>query len=648
MKQLNIDIETYSDMDLPKVGVYKYVNSPNFEVLLFSYAIDGGEVQTVDLASGDEMPDSIMAALTDPDIIKVAFNAQFERVALSTWFDDWLDPAQWHCTMVWANELGMPAGLGQVAKYLKLDVQKDTRGTQLINFFSKPCKPTKANNMRTRNYPTDDPEKWRTFVHYNKVDVYTEMAIGDALSAFPVKPSEWQLYALDQRINDRGVGIDTTLAVEAVNMMETQNDLNSARLKELTGLDNPNSLKQFKGWLAEQGYPFDKLGKALVEKALAEEDLPDNVALALRLRLSLSNSSTKKFVMMKNAECDDGRVHGLLQFYGANRTGRWAGRLVQVQNLPRNSIDTLDTARDLVKDGNSDAITLLYDSIPNTLKQLVRTALVPAKGNLFYICDFSAIEARVIAWLSGESWSLEAFRTHGKIYEATASKMFGIPLESISKHSPERQRGKVATLALGYQGGTNALITMGALDNGITEDELPDLVDSWRKANPHVVKFWWNVQKKAISVLQNGGVAHLQKGMKIYHKDGFMFIQLASGRKLAYANARLQEGKYGPEIIYDGQGDRVGYATLHTYGGKLVENIVQATARDLLAEAMWRLDKAGFPAVFHVHDEVVVDAPTDKSNELSQMEKVMCEVPKWADGLPLNAAGYTTPYYRKD
>lgn len=648
MKQLNIDIETYSDMDLPKVGVYKYVDSPNFEVLLFSYAADGGEVQTVDLASGETMPDDIMSALTDPKVTKVAFNAQFERVALSTWFEGWLDPAQWHCTMVWANELGLPAGLGQVAKYLGIDQQKDTRGTQLINFFSKPCKPTKANGQRSRNMPADDPEKWATFSYYNAQDVRTEMAIAKALAPFPVKPSEWQLYALDQHINDRGVGVDTKLAAEAVSMMEHQNDSNVAQLKALTGLDNPNSLKQFKEWLADNGHPFDKLGKALVQKALTEDNLPSEVAQALRLRLSLSNSSTKKFTMMKNAECDDGRVHGLLQFYGANRTGRWAGRLVQVQNLPRNNISTLDTARDLVKDGNSEGVELIYGSVPDTLKQLVRTALTPANGNLFYICDFSAIEARVIAWLAGEEWSLETFRTHGKIYEATASKMFGIPIEQIDHHSPYRQRGKVATLALGYQGGANALVTMGALENGITEDELPDLVQSWRKANPHVVRFWYDVQNAATDVLQNGGVAHLQKGMKLFKKQGFMFIQLASGRRLAYANARLQEGKYGPEIVYDGQGDRVGYATLHTYGGKLVENIVQATARDLLAEAMWRLDRKGFSAVFHVHDEVVVDAPVNLEDELKQMENIMCEVPEWAKGLPLNAAGYTTPYYRKD
>ncbi|MDA5386972.1 DNA polymerase [Loigolactobacillus backii] len=648
MRTLNLDLETYSEANLPKVGVYRYVNDPSFEILLFSYAIDGGEVTCIDLASGAVIPIEIVAAITDPGIIKVAFNAQFERVALSKFCGQTLDPEQWHDTMVTANELGLGGGLGQVAKFLGIDQQKDTRGTALINYFSKPCKPTKANGMRTRNRPSDAPDKWLIYITYNQQDVRTEMAIADKLVGFPVKKSEWQLYSMDQRINDRGVGVDQQLASGAVEIMTELNDQNIAQLKKVTGLDNPNSLVQFKGWLADQGYPFKTLGKATVQEALDKGDLSNMVAEALRLRLSLSNSSTKKYQTMIGAAGDDGRVHGLMQFYGANRTGRWAGRLVQVQNLPRNYLDPelLDFARECVKAGRPEDIDLIYDSVPDTLKQLIRTALVPAAGNKLVICDFSAIEARVISWFANETWSLEEFADNEDIYKATASRMFGIPKADIDKKI--RQRGKVATLALGYQGSVGALKAMGALDMGIPEDELQGLVDAWRKASPHVVKFWHDVQRGAVDVIENGGVAHLQRGLKAFMKSGFLFIQLPSGRRLAYAKAALEDSDYGPRITYMGQGTHVGFTKLETYGGKLVENIVQATARDLLAQSMYRLEKSGYPAVFHVHDEVVAEVPDEGDYNVADMREIMCRPIKWADGLPLNAAGFATYYYRKD
>ncbi|MCH4172591.1 MAG: DNA polymerase [Lactobacillus sp.] len=653
MKTLNIDIETYSDIDLTKVGIYKYADSVNFEILLFAYSVDHGEVVCVDMTK-DKVPDEILRALTDPLVTKVAFNAQFERVSLTHYLrrakrlapDAWLDAKQWRDTMVEANELGLPGSLKQAAAYLKIEQQKDTRGMRLINYFSKPTKPTNKNGMRMRNSPSDAPEDWQTFIDYNIQDVKVEMAIADKLSRFPVKQSEWDLWAMDQRINDRGVEIDVDLADGAIDLMETQNDANIAELKALTGLDNPNSLQQFKKWLAKMGYPFEKLGKVLVQDALDKGDLPEKVQHALELRLRLSNASTKKYLMMENARCTDGRLHGLLQFYGANRTGRWAGRLLQVQNLPRNYIGNLDQARAMVKNKDAEAIEWVYDSVPEVLKQLIRTALVPKEGSRLVICDFSAIEARVIAWYAGETWTLEAFATHGKIYEATASQMFDIPLEDIDKAT--RQKGKVATLALGYQGSTGALEAMGALKMGIPEDELPELVEKWREANKNIVGFWYNVQRAALEAIDHGRIVNLQKGLKLYKKGGFLFIQLPSGRRLAYARAHLETGKYGSsQMVYEGQGDRVGFTKLVTYGGKLVENIVQATARDLLAQAMYRLEQHGYKVIFHIHDEAVTEMP-EGTGSVEEMAEIMCEEVDWAKGLPLDAAGFETAYYMKD
>ncbi|MFG5564205.1 DNA polymerase [Enterococcus faecalis] len=653
MKTLNIDIETYSDEDLTKVGVYKYADSPNFEILLFAYSVDGQPVECVDLTV-NVIPDEIAVALTDKNVLKIAFNAQFERVCLSRYLGIpyYLDPSQWHCTMVHANELGLLASLGQCAKYLNIEQQKDTRGTQLINFFSKPCKPTKKNGMRTRNLPEHDPEKWQTFIEYCIQDVNVEMAIANKLNRFPVPESEWELYTLDQRINDRGAEIDHELATAAIDIMADLSEAGLNEMKKLTGLENPNSLAQLKKWLEEQGTPFEKLGKEVVLKALALGNLPENVAEVLKLRLSLSNSSTKKYLMMDNARCSDNRIHGILQFYGANRTGRWAGRLLQVQNLPRNYLSEIDFARQLVKEKDVEGIELMYEDVPDTLKQLIRTGLVAKEGHRFIVSDFSAIEARVIAWYAKQDWVLEVFRTHGKIYEATAAQMFHLgDVADYDWKSHEgkdmRQRGKVATLALGYQGGPGALKAMGALENGIEEHELQDIVDRWRTANKRIKNFWHETQKAVIDCLQNGGIKKGPRGLKFYKKAGFLFIQLPSGRKLAYAKAHLEQGDYGPAVFYEGQGDKVMFTKQQTYGGKLVENIVQATARDVLAEAMLRLEREGYPIVFHVHDEAVAEVP-DGEKSIEEMNEIMSVVPEWAEGLPLNAEGFETKYYMKD
>lgn len=625
---------------------------------MFAYSVNGGEEQIVDLKQGEKIPTEIINALTSPHTIKIAFNAQFERVCLSKYlfeqslfldapwtFQEMLDPSQWHCTMVHANELGLPAPLKQCALYLKIDEQKDTAGTQLINYFSKPCKPTKANGKRERNLPEHDMEKWEMFKSYCIQDVVVEKAIADKISVFPVAESEWELYSLDQKINDYGVMVDEELADGAISLMEDLNALNLQKMKDLTGLVNPNSLKQLKDWLASKGHEFPTLGKAIVKEYISQGIVKGEVAEALSLRLKMSNSSTKKYLMMENVRCSDDRLHGLVQFYGANRTGRWAGRLLQVQNLPRNKMPELDIARDLVKKKDAEGIDLLFGNVPDVLKQLIRTGLIAKEGHTFHVSDFNSIEARVLAWYAGETWAIDAFREHGKIYEATASQMFNVPLDQVD--GDLRQKGKVSTLALGYQGSVGALIAMGALDMGLEEDELKPLVDGWRKANKNIVKFWYDVQRAAIKAIEEKGVVRLNKGLKFFHRKGFLFVKLPSGRNLSYAKARIVEGDYGPKIVYEGQGDKVAFSTLDTYGGKLVENIVQATARDLLAEAMIRLDEKGYNIVFHVHDEVVAEVPKGEST-IGEMNEIMSVVPKWAKGLPLGAEGYETEYYKKD
>lgn len=644
---LMIDIETYSSADLTKVGLYRYVDDPTFTILLFSYKLNDEDVVTYDLTK-ENLPEKIINAIKSPKIIKEAWNAQFERVCLSKYLkvDGYLDPEPWRDTMVEARELGLPGALKQCADYLKVDQIKDPRGTRLINYFSKPTKPTKANSMRTRNLPEDAPEDWEIYKSYNAQDVRTEFAIAQHINSIPIAEHEWELWALDQKINDRGVRVDDKLAKGAIDMVETDNQKNETRFKEITGVVNPHSIKQVKEWLENEGYPFKTLGKEIVKDRIASNTLPDKVVKALQLKLSFSNSSTKKYLMMKNARCSDGRIHGLLQFYGAGRTGRWAGRLLQVQNLPRNYLLDLDLARNLVKNKKLDDIELLYGNVPDVLKQLIRTALIASEGNRFIVCDFSAIEARVIAWYADEQDTLQVFRTTGKIYEATASRMFHIPIKKIDKAT--RQKGKIATLALGYQGSVGAMKAMGALKMGIKEEELPDIVEKWRKANNKIVNFWYDCENAVKKVLGEGGTVKLQKGLKFFKARGFLFITLPSGRRLAYANPRLKKiNDYQTRIEYDGQGNKVGFTRLETYGGKIVENIVQATARDLLADAILNVETAGYPVVFHIHDEIIADVPKNFGS-LEEMRELMCKPVAWARGLPLDAAGFENPYYMKD
>ncbi|WP_048800719.1 DNA polymerase [Streptococcus constellatus] len=640
MRHLSIDIETYSSNDI-KDGVYKYSNASDFQVLLFAFSLDGGPVQCLDLTK-QGLPRELREALADPDVQKHAFNAQFERVCLSRYLGIpyYLDPSQWRCTMVLAQELGLPASLERCAEYLSLAQKKDAVGKNLIKYFSMPCKPTKANGGRTRNLPRHDPEKWQLFIDYCIQDVAVEMAIADKLSVLSISPREWDYYAVDQRINDRGVGLDNDLVQSALYCKDAKMAALASELKKITQLDNPNSRNQLLSWLKERGYQAKGLTKADVQKEL--EVATGEVKRVLELKLQTSMSSLKKYEAMERAECSDGRVHGLLQFYGASRTGRWAGRVVQVQNLARNYLRDLDDARNLVKKRDIDGIEILYDSLNDILKQLVRTAFVAGEEKDFYVSDFSAIEARVIAWYAKENWRLEVFATHGKIYEASASQMFHIPIEDVDKNL--RQKGKVAELALGYQGGPGALKQMGALEMGVPEEELPELVENWRRANPNIVQFWKDVQRATIKALKTRSTIKLGK-LKFKRSRGFLFIQLPSGRNLAYAKATVEAGDYGDKIVYEGQGDKAYFTRQETYGGKLVENIVQATARDVLAEALLRLEEAGYPVVFHVHDEAIVET---SDTDIETINNLMAQAPDWAAGLPLNSEGYVTKYYKKD
>lgn len=542
--------------------------------------------------------------------------------------------------MVHAQELGLPSSLEKCANYLNLAQEKDTAGKNLIKYFSVPCKPTKANGGRTRNLPEHDPEKWQMFIDYCKQDVVVEMAIAERLSVLPVADREWDFYTADQRINDRGVALDAELVESALYCKDVKMDMLFDELRSTTGLDNPNSRAQLLPWLKTHGYSASGLTKADVQKEL--KTASGELKRVLELKLQTAMSSLKKYEAMERAMCSDGRVHGLLQFYGASRTGRWAGRVVQVQNLARNYLKDLDDARNYVKARDIDAVEILYDSLNDTLKQLVRTAFVAEGDKEFYVSDFSAIEARVIAWYAKEQWRLEVFSTHGKIYEASASQMFHIPIEDVDKEL--RQKGKIAELALGYQGGPGALKQMGALEMGVAEDELQSLVDDWRRANPGIVQFWKDVQTAAVKALRTRAVIKLGR-LRFKYSKGFLLIQLPSGRQLAYARAKLEDGDYGPKLTYEGQGDKAYFTKQETYGGKLVENIVQATARDILAEAILRLEKNGYPVVFHVHDECIVEA---SGTTIETINELMAQAPDWADGLPLNSEGYVTKYYKKD
>ena len=649
MKLLSIDIETYSSVDLVKCGVYAYCESADFEVLLFAYAVDEEEVQIVDIASGEKLPDALLKALTDPAVIKTAYNANFERTCLAKFFGKPMPPEQWRCSSVHALMLGLPGNLDGVAKCLKLKEQKMKEGKALIRYFSVPCKPTKVNGGRNRNLPEHDPDKWRTYKEYCKQDVEVERQIRRKLEAFPIPEMEQKLWELDQNINDDGVLIDLTFVSHAIQADTVFQENLYKEAVSLTGLENPNSPAQLKGWLQFKGLEVDSLAKKNVEALMVELENPD-VKRLLELRQAMSKTSVKKYEAMERSICPDHRIRGLLQFYGANRTGRWAGRLVQIHNLPRNDMKDLQVARDLLKSGNYEALGLLFDNVPDVLSQLIRTAFIPSKGHRFIVADFSAIEARVIAWLAGERWRMEVFQTHGKIYEASAVQMFKVPIETIDKGSPLRQKGKIAELALGYGGSKGALKQMGALEMGLTEDELPELVSAWREANPNIVNLWWNVEAAAIKTVKEKAVVKMQYGLTFHYTRGILFITLPSGRSLAYVRPKIGiDERFGKEqLTYEGveQGSKQ-WGRIATYGGKLTENIIQAIARDCLAVAMLRLAEAGYRIKFHVHDEVVLEVPNG-TRAMEEVEALMGQPIEWAPGLPLSADSFETDYYKKD
>ena len=642
--ELSIDLESFSDVDLIKCGVYAYADSPAFEILLFAFSFDGGETQIIDLAQGEQFPEDVVDAIFDVSVTKTAYNANFERTCLSKHFGRYLPPESWHCSAVQASMLALPRSLEDVGRVLGLDEQKMKEGKELIRYFCVPCKPTKANGGRTRNLPCHAPEKWELFKTYCKRDVDVEKSIRRKLHKFPIPESEMELYRLDQRINDRGVLVDMGLVRQAIACERLHKEVVTKRAYELTGLENPNSVAQLKGWLGDKGMEAESLSKKAVADMIAETD--GEVEELLRLRLLMAKTSVKKYEAMERSVCSDGRVHGLLQFYGANRTGRFAGRLVQIQNLPQNHLPDLELARELVKQGRFEDIELLYDSTPNVLSELIRTAFIPKPGCRFVVADFSAIEARVMGWLSGEEWVLDVFRGDGKLYEMTASRMFGIPMAEIGKGSPERAKGKVASLSCQYGGSTNGLISMGALDMGLTEDELPPLVAAWRKANPHMVQFWWDVDAAAIKAVTEKQKTKVGKIIFEY-KSGILFITLPSGRKLSYVKPRMAVNKFGRDgLTYEGISENKKWSRIETYGPKLVENIVQGTARDLLAEAMLRVEKKGYPIVMHCHDEIIAEVP-EGSGSVDEMCEIMAVQPEWAEGLPLRADGYSCSFYQK-
>ena len=641
---LSMDIECFSDVDLIKCGVYAYADSPAFEILLFAYSFDGGETQIIDLAQGEKLPAEVEEAIFDVSVTKTAYNANFERTCLSKYFGRYIPPESWHCSAVQAAMLALPRSLEDVGRVLGLDEQKMKEGKELIRYFCVPCKPTKANGGRTRNLPCHALEKWELFKTYCKRDVDVEKSIRRKLHNFPIPESEMELYRLDQRINDRGVLVDMGLVEQAIACERLHKEVVTKRAYELTGLENPNSVAQLKGWLGDMGMEAESLSKKAVAEMIAETD--GEVEELLRLRLLMAKTSVKKYEAMERSVCSDGRIHGMLMFYGANRSGRWSGKNVQIQNLPKNDIPDLELARDLVKQGRFEDIELLYDSTPNVLSELIRTAFIPKLGCRFVVADFSAIEARVMGWLSGEEWVLDVFRGDGKLYEMTASRMFGIPMAEIGKGSPERAKGKVASLSCQYGGSTNGLISMGALDMGLTEEELPPLVAAWRKANPHMVQFWWDVDAAAIKAVTEKQKTKVGKIIFEY-MSGILFITLPSGRKLSYVKPRMAVNRFGRDgLTYEGIAENKKWSRIETYGPKLVENIVQGTARDLLAEAMLRVEKKGYPIVMHCHDEIIAEVP-EGSGSVDEMCEIMAIQPKWAEGLPLRADGYQCSFYQK-
>ena len=646
MKTLSIDIETYSDIPLQKTGVYRYSGSPNFEILLFGYSIDSGPVQVVDLTCGEHIPKEVLAALEDDSVIKWAFNAAFGRVCLSRYLgyptSEYLDPESWHCSMVWAATMGLPLSLEGVGAVLGLEKQKLTEGKELIKYFCQPCLPTKANGQRTRNRPFHAPDKWELFKRYNARDVEAEMGIQQKLSKFPVPPQVWEEYDIDQEINDRGVRIDMKLVEQAIQMdARSRQELTDA-MKRMTALENPNSVQQMKQWLSDNGVETDSLGKKVVAELL--KTAPPELAEVLTLRQQLAKSSVRKYQAMEKTVCSDNRARGMFMFYGANRTGRFSGRNIQLQNLPQNHLLDLAEARALVRSGNFDAVKMLYEDVPDTLSQLIRTAFIPRDGAQFLVADFSAIEARVIAWFAGEPWRQDVFAKGGDIYCASASQMFKVPVEKHGINGHLRQKGKIAELALSYGGSVGALKAMGAIEMGLTEDELPPLVDAWRQSNPNIVKFWWAVDHAVMEAVRYKHTT-TNYGLTFSCRSGMLFITLPSGRKLAYVKPKVGTNKFGGECItYEGIGSTKKWERLDSYGPKFVENIVQATARDILCYAMRTLRHCSI--VMHIHDELVIEA--DPRMSLDVVCQQMARTPPWAKGLLLRADGYATPFYKKD
>ena len=653
MTKLSIDIETYSGYDLSDVGVYKYTEHPDFEILLLAYAFDDEPVQVVDLASGEQLPERVYQAMfCSTDVELHAHNAAFERVCINAFFLANIQPERWHCTMIHSAMLGLPLALGAVAKVLKLSDQKDAEGKALIKYFCMPCKPTAKNGMRTRNLPADDLEKWAKFIEYCRQDVVVEREIRKKTDWYVIPAFERELWCLDQRINDRGVLLDITFVENAIRVDSDYRDRLDVEARELTGLENPNSRDQLIGWLESQGVSTETLRKDDVTNLL-DGDYPEHVNRVLTIRQEMAKTSNKKYHAMLAGVCADGRFRGLFQFYGANRTGRWAGRLVQVQNLPKNKIEgsDLDLARSLVSEGDGETLENYYGNVPDTLSQLIRTAFIAPEGHRLVVCDAAAIEARIIAWLANERWRLEVFSTHGKIYEASAAQMFKVDIDTIKKGMPNyalRQKGKIAELALGYGGGVNALETMGALKMGLREDELQPLVNAWRNANPAITLFWKAIESAAITAVKTGERQRVKPGIEFFCKNSVLFVQLPSGRCLSYMRPKIKPSRFGGDsLAYEGMNQTTKqWMGEDTYGGKLVENITQAIARDCLAHSLTNIAKAGYPIVLHVHDEVVSDVAVSVGS-LDEVEKIMSEPIPWAKGLPLGADGFESSYYHK-
>ena len=660
MKEMSIDLETYSDVNITKCGAYKYAESDEFEILLFGVSVDGGPVVVYDLACGNSIPDEILAALSDENVTKWAFNASFERVCLSNWLKkhrpeyftgysipedpagQYLDPASWKCSMIWSAYMGLPLSLEGVGAVLKLQDQKLKEGKDLIRYFCTPCKPTKANGGRTRNLPKHDPEKWELFKKYNQRDVEVEMAIQKRLSKYPVPEFIWDEYHLDQEINDRGIMLDMDVVENAIAFDEKSKSALMLQMQNLTGIDNPNSVAQMKEWLSDNGIEAESLGKKDVKNMIPETN--GDIKEALTLRLQLAKSSVKKYQAMQNAVCKDGRAHGMFQFYGANRSGRWAGRLIQLQNLPQNHMNDLAEARAIVRIGDYDTLQLLYDDIPDTLSQLIRTAFIARDGYKFIVSDFSAIEARVLAYLAGETWRSKVFAEGKDIYCASASQMFGVPVEKHGINGHLRQKGKIAELALGYGGSVGALKSMGALEMGLSEEELQPLVNSWRSSNPMITAFWWDIDR-AVKTTITQRIQTEVRGIKFFYQSGMLFIKLPSGRLLSYVKPRIGENQFGGEsVTYEGVGSTKKWERIESYGPKFVENIVQAVSRDILCNAMKTLRHCFI--VGHVHDELIIEC--DPRVDLKTVCEQMGRSPEWMPDILLRADGYETQFYKKD